>query len=269
MFVATDSSVSAPNAIYTALEGRAALEYSAWTVTRPLLENLKRGDGHPVLVLPGFTADDRSTVQLRALLRRLGYRAYGWKLGANLGPTRHIVGGMSERLEAILRREQGRSVSIVGWSLGGIFARELSRNYPDQVRQVVTLGSPIRMVPGDRSAASGVWDSLQRLHDPEAVAMMSERDRPPLPVPTTSVYTRTDGVVHWRTCLETRGPLAENVEVFGSHCGLGFNPSVALVVTDRLAQPAGEWRRFRPPLWARAAFPYPANWRPPQERQAA
>jgi pimeloyl-ACP methyl ester carboxylesterase len=262
-------SFPAPNAFYTALEARAAIEYPLWTVMRPLLENLRRGDGHPVMVLPGFTAADRSTVPLRSLLRRLGYRTYGWKLGANLGPTPHIVSGLERRFNDILERENGRQMSLVGWSLGGIFARELARNHPESVRQVITLGSPIRMTPGDKSAASGMWDSLQTLHDPEAVAIMSRIDRPPLPVPTTSVYTRTDGIVHWKTCLETKGPIAENVEVFGSHCGLGFNPAAALVVADRLAQPHGQWRRFRPPLWVRSAYPRPGNWKPDQHQAAA
>ncbi|MGI9598294.1 MAG: esterase/lipase family protein [Acidimicrobiales bacterium] len=267
--MASDRPASAPRAIYTALEARAALEYSTWRVAKPLLRNLPRGDGSPVLVLPGFTANDRSTVQLRSMLRSLGYRAYGWKLWANLGPTRPILEGLEARLAAIEHREHGRPISIVGWSLGGIFGREMARNNPARIRQVVTLGSPIRMVPGDRSAASGVWESLEGLHDLEAVAAMSNRDRPPLPVPTTSVYTRSDGIVHWRTCLESRGPTAENVEVFGSHCGLGFNLSVVVVVADWLAQPEGEWRRFRAPLWARAAFPISANWRPPGRRRAA
>ncbi len=267
--VAPESSVSAPNAIYTALEARAAIEYPLWTVMRPLLENLRRGDGHPVLVLPGFTAADRSTVPLRSLLRRLGYRTYGWKLGANLGPTPHIVNGLERRLEDILERESGKQVSLVGWSLGGILSREMARNHPESIRQVIPLGSPIRMVPGDRSAASSMWDSLEGLHDPEAVEIMSRTDRPPLPVPTTSVYTRTDGIVHWRTCLESKGPISENVEVYGSHCGLGFNPTVAIVVAGRLAQPADEWRRFRPPFWARSFFGSAADHDPKRLRQAA
>lgn len=264
-----DDSVRGPHPLYTALEARAAVEYPLWTMVRPLLENLPHGDGHPVMVLPGFTAADRSTVPLRALLRRLGYRTYGWKLGANLGPTPHIVQGMQERFETILDREGGRKITVVGWSLGGIFGRELARNNPDDVRQVVTLGSPIRMMPGDRSAASAVWDSLRDLHDPKAIEIMGQSDRPPLPVPTTSVYTRSDGIVHWRTCLETKSAIAENVEVFGSHCGLGFNPSAAIVVADRLAQPEGQWKPFRSPLWVKSAFPRPSNWKPKELRRAA
>lgn len=269
LFVGSDSSVAAPPRLYTALEARVAFEYPLWLMSRPLLEFLPRGDGHSVLVLPGFTASDRSTVQLRDLLDSIGYRSYGWALGANLGPTRHIVAGLNERLETILAEGGRQPISIVGWSLGGIFGRELARSNPERVRQVITLGSPIRMVPGDQSAASGVWESLQDLHDPEAIKLMSDPERLPLPVPTTSIYTRTDGIVHWRTCLESKGPISENVEVFGSHCGLGFNPAAVMVVADRLAQKAGKWRRYRPPLWARAAYPYPTNWKPPAEATAA
>lgn len=251
----------APSTWLTALEARAAGEYAVWRITEPLLERLPSGDGHPVLVLPGFTASDRSTERLRGLLRHLGYRTYGWGLGANLGPTPYIAAGLGKRLTSILDRES-RPVSVIGWSLGGIYARELARSRPDSVRQVITMGSPIRMAPGDDSAASGLWNSLRHLHVKESSEkMMVGRRESPLPVPSTSIYTRTDGVVHWRTCLETKGLTAENVEVFGSHSGLGFNPAVALVVADRLAQTEGTWRKFRPPVMFLGAYPRAANWR--------
>ncbi len=262
------TTIAGPHSLYTALEARVAIEFPLWQALRPALEYLPRGDGHPVLVLPGFTAADRSTAPLRSLLRRLGYRTYGWKLGANLGPTPRIVEGLDRRFRHIEERE-GRPVSIVGWSLGGLFARELARTYPDSVRQVITLGSPIQMRPGDRSAASSRWESLSDLHDSEVIAVMSQPDRVPLAMPSTSVYTRSDGIVHWRTCLVTKTPISQNVEVFGSHCGLGFNPSVALVVADRLAQPADDWRRFRPPFWARTAFGRAANHDPSRLPRAA
>ena len=256
----------APNRLYTATESRAFIEYSMWRLVRPMLSGLPSGDGHPVLVLPGFTAGDRSTIQLRILLRKLGYRTYRWKLGANLGPTHHIVEGLPKRFDEIFEREQ-RPISIVGWSLGGIYARSLARSYPDTVRQVITMGSPFKMVAGDPSAASAMWDSLGTLHDHDAIEAMREIDHSPLPVPTTSIYTRSDGIVHWRTCLETKSDTAENVEVFGSHCGLGFNAWAAGVVADRLAQPEGEWKKFRAPLWALGAYPRPANYRPPRQRR--
>lgn len=257
-----------PARLYTALEARSAFEYTTWNASRRLLHQLPKGDGHPVLVLPGFTAADGSTLQLRALLRRLGYRTFGWKLGNNLGPTPHIVRGLEERLLSIAEKEQ-QPISIIGWSLGGIYARDLARRHPGLVRQVITLGSPIRMVPGDPSAARRLWETLEPLHDREMIGRIGTRDDEPLPVPSTAVYTRSDGVVHWRMCLEAKGPTSESVEVFGSHCGLGFNTSVAVVVADRLAQDVGRWRRFRPPLWALGAFPRPVHWKPERATAAA
>lgn len=253
--------IEAPPLWKTALEARAPIEYAGWNMSQPLLERLRKGDGHPVLVMPGFTAADRSTAKLRALLRELDYRTYGWGLGANIGPTPRIVEGIRRRVGNILEREQ-RPISIVGWSLGGIFGRVMARERPDDVRQVITLGSPFRMSPEDRSAASGVWDSLRELHDPVVVDLLADKQRSRLPVPTTAVYTRTDGIVHWKACIEEKSATTESVEVYGSHCGLGFNPAAALVIADRLAQPEGTWRRFRPPLWALAAFPRPAHHRP-------
>lgn len=254
--------VQAPSKVLTALEYRAVTEAISWAALQPLLKNLKRGDGHPVFVMPGFMATDRSTARLRVLLRGLRYRTYGWGLGSNLGPTPDIVNGFADRFSYIVEREE-RPVSLIGWSLGGIYARELAKINPQHVRQVITLGSPFRMQPGDDSAASAMWKSLKHLHVPGAQDNMMHSEGA-LRVPSTSVYTRTDGIVDWRSCLETRGPISENVEVLGSHCGLGFHPAVAVVVADRLAQPVGQWKRFRSPLWLRGAYPLPTSYRVPK-----
>ncbi|MDH3753034.1 MAG: alpha/beta hydrolase, partial [Acidimicrobiia bacterium] len=160
----SEESVSAPSRWLTALEVRAVAERAAMRATTPLLRRLPSGDGHPVLVLPGFTADDRSTALLRDLLDDLGYRTHGWGLGSNIGPTSEIAAGLRD-LSADLARKESQPVSVIGWSLGGIYGRELARRRPETVRQVITLGSPIQMVPGDRSAATGLWDSLRHLHD--------------------------------------------------------------------------------------------------------
>ena len=243
----------------TMLESRAPLEYANWRLSQPLLKRLPRGDGHPVLVLPGFTASDRSTTQMRLLLRHLGYRTYGWRLGPNIGPTRHIVDGLAARVSKIGHHNPGQPISLIGWSLGGIFARYLASERPELFRQVITLGSPFNIRPGDTSAASPLWDSVSPLHDPSFLTRFEGKRQQPLEIPATSIYSRGDGVVRWQLCLESRGPMAENVQVIGSHSGLGVNTSVALVVTDRLAQPIGEWRHFRAPLWAKAAFPRPKS----------
>ena len=257
--VTATTGYDAPPLWMTLLESRAVAEYAGWRLSSPLLQRLPKGDGHPVLVLPGFTAADRSTTRLRMLLRRLGYRTYGWRLGANIGPTPHVIDGLTERIERIRASNDNQPMSAIGWSLGGIYARLLARENPEYFRQVITLGSPFRMKPGDRSAVSALWNSVSHLHDESFMAPLLDPDRPPLAVPATSIYSRTDGVVSWRYCLEKKGPLAENVEVFGSHSGLGFNAAVGYVIADRLAQGEGEWKRFRAPLAAMAAFPPPAN----------
>lgn len=241
-------------------ESRAWFEFQAFVASAPMLRLIGRGDRHPVLVLPGFTASDRSTEPLRWVLRSQGYLTHGWSLGRNMGPTPRVVDGIQARLLAIHERH-GRAVSLVGWSLGGIYARELARRHPEAVRQVVTLGSPFRMTKGDRSSASAMAERVQSRWDTEALRLAEREDRrPPLPVPSTAIYSRTDGVVRWHTCIDVESEFHENIEVRGSHVGLGWNPAVVYAVSDRLAQPAGDWRRFSAPLALRGLYPRPASW---------
>jgi pimeloyl-ACP methyl ester carboxylesterase len=254
--------VRAPSALLLAAEQRAVLELGAFVAASPLLRMAGRGDRHPVLVLPGFTAGDRSTMPLRWFLRSQGWWAHGWHLGPNFGPTRRVVTGIQERLDE-LHGLHGRTVSIVGWSLGGIYARELARRKPELVRQVITLGSPFRMVDGDRSWASGMYETLSPAHRAELLRIAErEEDRDRLAVPSTAIYTRTDGIVRWHTCIDERSDRSENIEVRGSHSGLGHNPTVLAVIADRLAQPEGQWRPFRPYPWAKVWYPRPASWQP-------
>jgi len=150
-------------------------------------------------------------------------------------------------------------VSLVGWSLGGLYARYLARPMPEKVRNVITLGSPLQMSPGDRSSASNIVDRREHLFDPTFMEM-ADHERGPLPVPSTAVYTRTDGVVRWQACLDVTDETHENVEVRGSHAGLGFNPAVIYVVADRLGQPQDDWRPFHAPVALRALYPKAASW---------
>jgi pimeloyl-ACP methyl ester carboxylesterase len=215
---------------------------------RPLLASAPRGNGHPVLVLPGMGADDRSTVPLRRFLRRLGYRVHGWGLGSNI-PSRDLFSRVRGRM-ADLQAEDPQPMSLVGWSLGGIYARHLARAAPDAVRMVVTLGSPFRSVPGYESLPAPLARTLGRQSGRDAARRRTRGDARPLPVPATSVISRTDGVVPWQACVNPRAALHETIEVLGSHCGLGHHPAVLLVVADRLAQAPGEWQPMRiPPPW--------------------
>ena len=241
----SDRSVPAIDLSRLALEPRAVFELGAFMAASPVLRAVGRGDRHPVLVLPGFTASDRSTVPLRATLRAQGYWVHGWGLGRNMGPDRRVVDGIARRLEEIHERH-GRTVSLIGWSLGGVYARSLARTHPAAVRQVISLGSPFRMFPG-----------------------MREDQQPPLTVPSTAIYSRTDGIVHWSQCIDAERASAENIEVRGSHSGLGHNPAVLIVVTDRLAQPEGEWRPFRPRPGLGRLYPRSVWWQPGVERPLA
>jgi hypothetical protein len=225
---------------------RAIGEWQAFACLLPYLCSLPRGDGHRVLVLPGFSGDDPSTATLRWFLSERGYRATPWRLGRNLGPTDHILDGMASLMEDLTG--DGDRVSIVGWSLGGIFARELGRTYPDAVRSIITLGSPFRLTGGDRDKtnASDAYEAVAALHSERAAALhVREDDRPAMTVPVTNIFSRSDGVVPWASCIDSRGERCENVEVPGSHSGLGHNPVALLVIADRLAQPDGAWARYR------------------------
>jgi hypothetical protein len=237
------------------LESRSVLELGAFAATAPALQLTPRGDGHPVLVLPGLAATDESTRPLRWFLRTRGYHTHGWRLGRNTGPTARIRSGLGDRVRAIAE-QHGRRISLVGWSLGGIYAREIARTAPDAVRQVITLGSPFRSVDADVPLHDTPGDPDHGHRVRQDVGRTTGK---PLSVPTTAVYTRTDGVVPWQLCVERPGPRRESVEVHGSHIGLGHNPAVLLVVADRLAQREGTWAPFTPAPGLAALFPRTAD----------
>ncbi|NNL64676.1 MAG: alpha/beta fold hydrolase, partial [Myxococcales bacterium] len=222
--------------------GRAVLELAGVGARRRVRAAAPRGDGHPVLVLPGLLAGDFSTAPLRNFLRELCYDARGWKLGVNRGPTADLGERLNERLARLFERHR-RHVSLIGWSLGGIFARELARANPDRVRMVITLATPFRDVSASHAARIvpllSTVGPLHEAHDLRAAL------RRPLSVPTTSLYSRSDGIVHWKSCLVDPGPQRENIEVPGSHTGMGFHPKALAVIADRLAQPEGEWAHYR------------------------
>ena len=264
----TDASAP-PLRLYLSEPARAVREYGAFRAAQPLLRSLPHGDGDPVLVLPGLLADDGSTRALRQVLRGLGYRVHGWRLGRNIGPTADIMSGMPERLDSLHQR-YGRPVSLIGWSLGGILARDLARKAPDKVRQVITLGSPFRIASPRQSRAHRNYERYAHLHvEPATFPRATEVG--PLPVPTTSIYSRYDGIVAWQACLNLPYPQAENIAVKASHCGMGHHPAVLWAVADRLAQPADTWRPFRAPAALAGLFPppdaVPAG--PPQQRTAS
>jgi pimeloyl-ACP methyl ester carboxylesterase len=240
-----------PAWLYLTDPARAVADFGLLIAALPLRQLLPVGDGHPVLVLPGLLADDTSTWTLRRILRDLGYRVHGWRLGRNFGPTAATVSGLQNRLSD-LRSRYGSAVSVIGWSLGGIYARDLARAAPTAVRQVITLGSPIRLAHRRQSRADRAFNRYAHLH-------VVPRELPlgvdPQPVPATSIYSRFDGIVAWQACLDTPSPCAENIAVVASHLGFGHHPAVIWAVADRLAQPLGQWTPFRAPRALRPLYP--------------
>ncbi|MET0334659.1 MAG: alpha/beta hydrolase [Rhizobacter sp.] len=231
----------APSALLMLLEGRAPWELAASVAAAPFYSQLPQGDGHPVLVFPGLSAPDFTTLPLRTFLKSRGYEAYEWEQGFNLGPREGVLKKCRERAE-MLAQKHGTQVSLVGWSLGGLYAREIAKEVPAITRCVVTLGTPF----GGHPRATNAWRLYELLSGQsldEAGALIEQVRKPP-PVPTTSVYSRTDGVVSWRCSLNEVSPLAENVGIHASHFGLGMNPLALFVVADRLAQKPGQWKPF-------------------------
>jgi hypothetical protein len=234
---------------------RGLVDLAALLVAAPWLATAPRGDGHGVLVLPGLLASDTSTLPLRVYLGWLGYDVRGWDLGRNRGPTEEVLAGMPRALLAHARRTGG-PVSLVGWSLGGIYARELARRDAKHVRQVITLGSPFAMQdPRRQSRVDGPYRRLSHLHADGARLPTSEQRARPIGVPSTSVYSRLDGVVSWQACREPETGSHQNVEVRCSHLGFGVDPATLWLIADRLALPAGQHRPFRPPPLMRPLYP--------------
>jgi pimeloyl-ACP methyl ester carboxylesterase len=232
-----------PSKLLLLAELRALFELATGLSLVPVLLTAPHGDGHPVLVLPGLLASDASTKFLRQYLKWLGYDACGWELGTNINGFYGMREMVRQRL-ADIHSKSAEKVSLIGWSLGGIFARDLAVKMPEAVRQVITLGSPFT---GDIHASNA--RRIYEMTSGEPVEMAREEDLKAIgddmPVPTTSIYTRTDGIVNWKTCLVKHSDTAENIEVLGaSHSGLGVNAAVLWAVADRLRQHSGDFSPF-------------------------
>lgn len=248
-----------PSVVNSATElPRVFFEAASLAYAWPLLGRVRRGDGHPVLVLPGFTAGDESTAILRRFLKRLGYRPLPWELGQNTGSF-DLQEQLIHRFRSILEEYDGR-VSLIGQSLGGVFARELARDFADRVRQVITLGSPFSSTGPETTNAmvSRLFQYVSGMtHEQMRDRILESAGEPP-PVPSTAIYSKADGVVHWSSCLEYSGERTENIEIYGSHTGMSMNPLVFLVLADRLAQSAEQWQPFDRSQGCRALwFPRP------------
>jgi pimeloyl-ACP methyl ester carboxylesterase len=256
----TERRLRPPSLFLMLAEARGLLELNSSLVLSPLLMRAPKGDGHPVLALPGFLASDLSMVPMRHYLKALGYDTYAWNMGRNLGGVASKRGALRDLVKRIYEAT-GRKVSIVGWSLGGVYARDLALQAPEMVRCVITLGSPFT---NDIRAtnATRLYEALsgEEVDDIPEIRSAIAGD---LPVPATSIYSRTDGIVNWRTSVSRPSASAENIEIhFASHIGLGVNPAALWAVADRLAQPEGEFRQFD------RSGPFAIAYAPPENAQS-
>jgi pimeloyl-ACP methyl ester carboxylesterase len=232
---------------------RAMAEIFSLNISRRALHKIApKGDGHPVMVLPGFLGDDGYNRALRGYLTKLNYAVHGWGMGRNLGPQEGVLKGLEERIHNLAEHHEG-PVSLVGHSLGGIFARELAREFPDKVRQVISLGSPF----GEgRMTASIPARLFNAMNPPEELPIDQDVLHHAPPVPTTAIYSKGDGIVNWQTTFQQEGHAqTQSIRVRGSHCGMTFNPSIWFLVAERLATPVGAWQPFERRGWHYLFFP--------------
>ena len=214
---------------------------------KTIKDKLPGGDGHPVLVLPGMLSGDFFYKNFRRHIEEKGYKAHPWNNGVNMGFSQKTIGALSARLEEVYQESGQRKVTIIGHSLGGIYGRELAREFPDMVRDVITMGSPF----GSMTGGDGIPDLLRKIFNwfsGNAAwrdnAELDRRGLTPPPVPTTSVYSKDDPIIKWQSCLNPATALTENVEVSTTHVGLTFARPSLIVLFDRLAQKEGDWKRF-------------------------
>ena len=216
-------------------EARIAADLARSFMHLPLALLAPRGVCEPVLLLPGFSAGDRSLWPLRNFLRHLGWSAHGWGMGVNGGDVAMLLPRVAELADRTAQ-QAGLPVRMVGWSMGGFLAREVARDRPELVAQIVTMGTPV--VGGPKyTAVAAVF--RQRGYDIEAIAAICDaRARTRIDVPSTAIYSRRDGVVAWQACIDRTNRDVEHVEVASTHSGLGFDLRVWRIVADRLARGA-------------------------------
>lgn len=227
------------------MESRVVFELLGFSMHSLKWPSLPKGDKHPVLVIPGFAGSDSSTWALRRFLDYLDYQSHPWNLGVNLGPNDGIDVKLQLRLREIFTNSH-RKVSIIGWSLGGIYARVLANRHPNWIRQVITLGSPIS---GNLRAnnVSELYEWVTGGNVDELMHVLREdlSQKPKMPI--TSIYSKSDGVVHWESCIHDDHNYVQNVEVNSTHVGMGHNPQVMNVVADRLQFAKHNWQPFKKP----------------------
>ncbi|MEM9255092.1 MAG: alpha/beta hydrolase [Pseudomonadota bacterium] len=254
----TDTDLSPPALRHSFFEaGKFALEFSSTAVLAPLLRRLPKGDGHSIMILPGFMGADGSTATLRRMLRQRGYNAIPWGLGRNAANVRSRDlddflahrSAMEDRIGAMVEQEYIRSggkLTLIGWSLGGLYAVALAHRYPNCLRQVITLGTPYGD-PRGTALYSVMGNLYNREVDEEALERWVNHTyrAGDLQVPVLALYSETDGIVGPGIARCEADPrYVTNVAIPASHVGFPFNPLVFAVIANYLAPPEERWRVF-------------------------
>jgi pimeloyl-ACP methyl ester carboxylesterase len=258
---ANASDMPAPGLGLLAMEFRAFWEFGAVLPAWPALQQAPKSDGHSVIVFPGLAASDTSTFPLRRYLESLGYDVTGWQQGNNFGPRAGVLESI-KRMVLETQQNSGRKVSLVGWSLGGVYAREIAKELPNAVRCAITLGTPF--AGGPRSTNAWRLYEMVSGRNIDRETHNFELQKAP-PVPTTSIYSKTDGIVAWQGSIQSDAAgvghnQTENIEVLASHFGIGLNPSAWWAVADRLAQGEGAWKPFaKPKLLGLGGLVFPSS----------
>jgi len=234
----TEEPIAAPSLALLLLELRVFMELPRFVATSLSVENLPRGKGQPIMIVPGFGASDLNTAPLRLALRRLGYSVFGWNQGVNVGMRPRVKQALTAELRELRDRYEDK-ITLIGWSLGGVFAREMARHQPECVRRVITLGSPIN---GDPEANNlNTLFRLANLGKPVKTDLEGFRRRVVAPpVPCVAIHTKTDGLVAWQCSLEEPAENTRNIEVHGSHMGLVYNAQALAAIASVLAEASSD-----------------------------
>lgn len=240
--MSTDSSLppqlAKPTLLNYLSECRAPFEFASLILYIRSLSNAPKGDGRPIMLAPGYLANDYSMFPLGRYLRYLGYDVYYAQMGVNMGKFDTDMMRLGARTESIATDLNDAKLTIIGWSLGGSLAREAARLFPHAVREVITMGTPI--VGGGKFTTIGsIYAKLNKIKLEELELDIHQRNSIGLTQPVTSIYSKSDGIVGWQASVDTYNKQANNIEVTGSHLGLGWNPKVWLMLADILASKQG------------------------------
>jgi pimeloyl-ACP methyl ester carboxylesterase len=223
--------IAPPGKLGALQELRLPIDVLRWAPSWMATRGRRADQPRTAILLPGFGAGPRSMRVMESFLRRRGHRVRDWGLGVNTGDVKPLRSRLQRIVETSIA-EHGEPVVFVGWSLGGYIAREYAREHPGEVRRIVTLGSPV--IGGPRFTATAAWYRSQGHDLDEIERAIKDRYATPLRVPVTAIYSKRDGVVAWRACIDHWSPNVRHIEVSETHIGLAFAPRVLALIADEV-----------------------------------